>query len=95
MTVDGEERLLFVTVVPGARSAGVVGPFDGGVKIRLRSPADRGRANDELCTLIAESIGARRSAVHIETGQTSRRKRISVDGYTPLQVLERLIEHGS
>lgn len=95
MTADAIERLLSVTVVPGARSAGVVGPFDGGVKIRLRSPADRGRANDELCKLIADSLGTPRSAVRIETGHTSRRKRISVDGFTPSQVTERLIEHGS
>lgn len=91
---NGEQRLLAVTVVPGARSAGIVGAFDGGIKVRLRSPPDRGKANAELCALVAETLGVRNGAVRIETGHTSRKKRLLVDGFTASEVLQRLIEHG-
>lgn len=58
----------------------VVGEHDGALKIRLSAPPVDGAANTELCAFLAKQFGTSKTQVEIETGHTSRRKRVRVRG---------------
>lgn len=70
--------LLDVRVQPGARRTEVVGPLGDSLKIRVRAPANDGKANAELVRFLADRLGVPRSAVQIVRGQTSRAKTVRV-----------------
>ena len=71
-----------VRVIPRSSRTEIVGEYDGAVKVRLSSPPVDGAANAELIKLFAKSLGIARSAVTIVSGETSKTKRLRVDGVT-------------
>ena len=72
--------LLAVWVVPGARRSEVVGPYGDALKIRVAAPAEGGRANGAMLSVLSERIGA---ACRLESGATHRRKSVVVEGVGP------------
>ena len=48
------------------------------LKIRLAAPPVDGRANDELCAVLAKALGLRTRAVSVLSGHTSRSKSLLV-----------------
>jgi uncharacterized protein (TIGR00251 family) len=69
---------LLVHVQPGASHSEPAGEYDGCLKLRIAAPPIEGRANEALRTSFAERLGVPRSAVRVEHGNISRRKRILV-----------------
>ncbi len=69
-----------VKAIPGAKKPGVCGEHNGMLKIKLKSPPDKGRANEELAELIASLAGIRESAVKIVKGEHSREKTVALAG---------------
>jgi uncharacterized protein (TIGR00251 family) len=51
----------------------------GRLKCYLKSPPEKGKANNELIMLLAEILKIRPSAIIILSGATSRLKRIKID----------------
>ncbi len=73
--------LVTVRVQPGAQRTEVVGTMaDGSLKVRLKSPPARGKANRELVSLLAGRFGVVEEAVRIVRGHTSRIKLVSIEG---------------
>ena len=72
----GRATQLFVRAQPGARRGGVLGLWNGHLKIGLRSPPEDGRANEELIAVLAELIGLARSDVQLVRGARSRNKEL-------------------
>jgi uncharacterized protein (TIGR00251 family) len=56
-------------------------------KVRLRTPALEGRANEALCEFLAELLKTPKAAVRILSGHQNRSKRVEVRGVTREQVL--------
>jgi len=81
---------LDVRVIPRARKTELAGLRDDAVLIRLAAPPVEGAANDALVTFVAEWLAVPRRAVHIVSGERSRRKRLSVDGLTADLIRARL-----
>jgi uncharacterized protein (TIGR00251 family) len=75
-------KVIEVHVQPGASRSEVAGLHDGRVKIRLRARAMEGQANAALIEFLATELGVARSTIRIDSGLTSRRKRVVVEGYT-------------
>lgn len=73
---------LEVRVSPGARRAGIAGRYGNGWKLSVTAPADRGRANDAVISLLAKELGVSRHAVRVLAGHTARTKLVEVDGLT-------------
>jgi len=48
------------------------------LKIRLAAPPVDGKANAALIAFVADRLGLAKSAVHLKSGQTSRRKVLEV-----------------
>ncbi len=63
---------------PGARESGVVGMYQQCVKIRLNAPAVDNKANKALVGFVAKLLNMKKSQVVIETGHTSRKKRLAL-----------------
>lgn len=69
-----------VRVVPRASKSEIVGALDGALKIRLAAPPVGGAANRELVKFLAGICRVPKTAVGIIGGETSRDKRIRIEG---------------
>ena len=87
---EGSDVVLSLHIQPGAKKTGIAGPHGDALKIRLAAPPVDGKANEALVAFIAEKVGAGRTAVRLISGQTSRTKRVRIDGIAAAVVLARL-----
>lgn len=69
-----------VLVAPRASREAVLGVHDGALKIALTAPPVDGAANDALIAFLARALGVPKRALRITAGQTSRRKKVEVEG---------------
>lgn len=74
----GVGAVVAVRIVPGSGRAGVVGRHGEELKVRVCSPPVDGRANEELCAVLADALGVKPRDVTVVGGQTSRSKQVSV-----------------
>jgi hypothetical protein len=81
---------LTVKVTPGAARDAVVGWLGDAVKVAVREPAERGRANAAVERVLAEALGVAAARVRIAAGGTSPRKVVVVDGLDADEVHRRL-----
>lgn len=72
--------LVSVRAQPGARSAGPAGAHGDALRIRVREPADKGRANAAIARELAAVLGVRAAQVTLASGGSSRAKRFRVEG---------------
>ena len=76
-----ENWILEVKAIPNARKSEIVGfEADGALKIKLRAVPEDGKANRELIKLLSKQCGISKSCLTILSGETSRHKRLSVEG---------------
>jgi len=78
--------ILHVHVVPNAKSDCVVGTHGGAIKVKLRAPAVKGKANAALVRFLAEKTKLPLRAVVLESGQRSRDKLIRIEGLSEEEV---------
>lgn len=78
-----EGATLRVRVSPGAKRDRILGEHGGALKVAVRSPAEKGRANRELCRLVAEAVGLAPRDVEVLKGATSRDKVLLLRGMDP------------
>ena len=77
-------------VTPGASREGVVGWLGDAVKVAVREPAERGRANAAVARVLAAALDVPAARVRIAAGGTSPRKVVVVDGLEADEVHRRL-----
>jgi uncharacterized protein len=85
---------LRVRVVPGARTCEVVGRLGDAWKLRVRAQPERGRANGEVVSLLARTLGVPRDAVRVARGHTTGDKLVEVDRVTREDADRRLAAAG-
>ncbi len=76
-----EGAFLNVRVAPGASRSKIVGVFGDALKVAVRAPPEKGRANKELVRVLARAFGARRGDVEVRFGQASRDKTVVFAGW--------------
>lgn len=81
---------LAIKAVPNAPRSAVVGWLGDALKVKVHAPAVEGRANEELCRFLAEALDLPRRAVTLATGNTSRQKRVQIEGLSLDEVRARL-----
>lgn len=74
-----------VKVVPRASQSGIVGEYDGNLRVRISAPPVDGGANRELIRLLATHLGVAKSNIEIVAGHMSKTKQIRIDGVTAVQ----------
>ena len=75
--------LLKIHVVPGARQTAVAGLHGDRLKVKVASPPEKGRANEELLAFLASLLEVPPRAVHLTSGAASRAKVVAVDDLSP------------
>ena len=88
---DSGTAVIRLHVQPGAGKTAVVGRHGDAVKVRVAAPPEGGRANDAVVALVAASFDVKLAAVTLLSGQSSRAKRVQIDGIAEAEV-ERLLE---
>lgn len=83
---------LKIRVSPGARSDGIAGWLEDILRVRVKAPPERGKANRAAIAVIASTLAIPASQVTLERGATSRDKVLRIEGLTGQQVMERLPE---
>lgn len=81
---------LSIKAVPNASRSAVVGWLGDALKVRLHAPPVEGKANDELCRFLAETLDLPRRAVTLAAGDSSRQKRVQIAGLSLAEVKARL-----
>lgn len=66
-------------MIPRSSCSGIVGELpDGTLKVKVAAVPERGKANAELCRVLAEHFGVAKSAVTVVSGHTSALKLVRV-----------------
>jgi uncharacterized protein YggU (UPF0235/DUF167 family) len=81
---------LKVRVTPGARESAVAGWQGEVLRVKVREIAEKGRANDAVARLLAQSLDVAPSKVALRRGATSREKLFAIDGLDDEEVRRRL-----
>ena len=68
-----------VKVVPSSGRTGWVLDKSGNLKCCLKSPPQKGKANDELIKTLAKALSITQDKIFITMGTQSRNKRIKID----------------
>lgn len=67
-------------VVPGSTREGIAGWLGDALKVRVRAPAEAGRANEAVLRVVATALDLPLHAVRIASGSTSPKKTLEIDG---------------
>ncbi len=82
--------LLKVKVVPGSSRTKIDGWLGESLKIRVMAVPEKGKANDAVVTLLAETLGIPRRNVRIASGGSSPRKVFIINNLSDSQIRSRL-----
>jgi uncharacterized protein (TIGR00251 family) len=83
---------LRLKVTPSASHDAVVGWQGDVLRVQVRAPAQRGKANEAVLRLLATALGIDRRRLRIVRGETSRQKVVSVDELDEPEIRARLGE---
>ncbi len=82
--------MLKVKVVPGSSRTRIDGWLGDALKVRVTAKPEKGKANDAVVTLLAETLGIRRQDISISSGGTSPRKSFIINILSDFEVRSRL-----
>ena len=68
-----------VKVVPRAKKTGIATAADGTIVVKVRAPAEDGRANEAVIEALAEHFKIKPRAETIVHGHASRRKLVEIN----------------
>ncbi len=85
-----EGCVLSVRAQPRARRNAAVGEQAGALKVAVTAPPDKGRANEAIIEVLAETFGLKRSQVELISGATSRQKKFLLRGISRSELLGKL-----
>jgi uncharacterized protein (TIGR00251 family) len=72
--------IIAVRVVPGSSRAGVHGVTGHELRVKVCSPPVDGRANEELCAVLASVVGVKPRMIEVVGGHLARSKQVLVRG---------------
>ena len=75
---------------PGSASAGVVGRHGDAWKVRVTPPAEGGKANEAVLSLLAQALALPRQDVTLVAGHSARDKVVALAGIDPDETARRL-----
>lgn len=85
-----EGVILPVKVVPKASKNEIVGWENDELKVRLNAVPEKGEANAELIAFLAKTLKRPKSSLSIYSGETSRHKKVLIQGLLATQLRELL-----
>ena len=77
--------LIKLKVIPNASKNQVVSFENGVLRVRIKGVPEKGKVNEELIAFLAKELGIAKSNIELISGQTSRLKRLKIEGLTQEQ----------
>jgi len=71
---------LSLKVVPGSSRDEVVGWLGDSLKVKVKAPPEKGRANEAVLALLADRLGIDPSSIAVVSGHGSPAKVMAIDG---------------
>jgi uncharacterized protein len=81
---------LQIKATPASSRNRVAGWLGNTLKVQVTAPAERGRANAAIETIVAEALGISRACARVVAGKTSPRKILEIAGLSEAEVYRRL-----
>ena len=78
--------IIDVRVQPKSSKNGIVGEYNGALKISVTSPPEGGKANGAVIKLLSKLLRIPKSDIEIISGPTLRNKRLKILGIGPEDV---------
>ena len=72
--IADEKLFLDIKAVPGASKSSLGEVQDGRLKVRIAAAPEDGKANEELRSFLAKTLGLRKKDIVLESGEKSRLK---------------------
>ncbi len=70
---------LNLKVVPGSSRDEISGWLGDSLKVKVKAPPEKGRANETVVALLAERLGIDTSSITVVSGQSSPAKIVAID----------------
>ena len=86
---------LLIKVVPRSSRDCIAGWLGDSLKVRVRAPAERGKANAAVEKHVAEALGVPVESVRVARGKTSARKVLEISNLSESQLYRRLPKRSS
>ena len=81
---------LQIKVIPSSSKDGIVGWLEDTLKIKVKAPADKGKANKAVIHVLEKSLSLPRGSVTIKSGLTSCLKTININVDNDNDIKEKL-----
>ena len=82
--------VLPVRAQPGAKANAVRGEQVGALKVAVTQIAEKGKANQALVEVLAETLDLKRSQIELLAGETQREKKFLIRGVTRDELAEKI-----
>lgn len=86
----GPRTRVQLRVSAGAARAGIAGRHGEAWKVRVSSPAERGRANEAVLELLATALEISRGSLELSAGLRARDKIVTVAGLSRAEIDRKL-----
>ena len=90
ITDHPEGCILSVRAQPNARRNAIVGEQAGALKIVVTAPPDKGRANEAILEILAETLGVKRSHLELISGMTSKQKKVLIRSQSVISLAQKI-----
>lgn len=74
--------ILSIRTQPGSSKNRIIGEYGGRLKLAVTAAPEKGKANKAVIKLLANTLHIHESAIHVVSGESSRDKRLMIDGVT-------------
>ncbi|OOP57524.1 MAG: hypothetical protein AYP45_02995 [Candidatus Brocadia carolinensis] len=73
--------LLSIRTQPGSSKNRIIGEYGGRLKLAVTAAPEKGKANKAVIELLADTLRIHESSIHIISGESSRDKRVLIEGF--------------
>ncbi len=86
---ESKFSLIALKVIPNAPKDAIVGWEEERLRVKIRAVPEKGQANRHLLRFLAEQLKIAPSRLSIASGETSRLKRVRIEGLSDAEVRQK------
>lgn len=75
--------IVSIRTQPHSNKNRIIGEYGGRLKLAVTAVPEKGKANKAVIELLADALHICESSIHIISGESSRDKRLMIEGLTP------------
>ena len=75
--------IIYVRTQPGSSKNRIIGEYGGRLKLAVTAAPEKGKANKAVVELLAQALRICESSIQIVSGESSRNKKLIIEGISP------------